>query len=902
MPSVRLDRFISRPELIPALASEAGVLLAGRPGSGKSHALIKLALARPDWPAVVVARHFRPDDLGRLVAALGRVPGPYHLLWDDIHDKPGLFADAVERLGERGDALRVLAAYRVQYESDVQERVTPGFCRQAGIGADPVRLQPFDAGQAAEISGAVAGALGLALDPAAQAAYARHVQQGDGGPLFALATGLLLREKAEAGDQVRAVDVAGLPAELLDTWRHLYGRLAGRPQGLAMQNLLGVLAFLHRIDCPLHTRLSELLYTEVLGHKRGEFAGSVRALACEGWLRQGEEHLAAHDVTLEAVPEEEGETRRFLKFARQEVEGEEVATGLLRGSLSSFYAEKVPRARTAAERRSLVEKAAELGQMAVSDFRSVGSTRYLAGSLNSAAICYSELAGLEESRDRRMERLQRAVEASEEAVRIRRELGLQADLATSLNNASVFYSDLARLEESRAGRMERLQRAVLAIVEAVVLCRGLGLQADLAGSLNNAASRYSELASLEESRAGRLRRLQRAVEASEEAVRIRRELGLQADLASSLNNASVFYSELAGLEESRDGRLRRLQRAIEASEEAVRIRRDLGPQADLALSLNNASGLYSDLAALEAFRDGRLGRLQRAVEAIEEAIRIRRDLGLGAELAMSLSNAAMFYSELGRLDESRAGRLARLQHAVEAVEEAVVLYRELGLQAELATSLSNAAKFYSELARLEEPRAGRRAHLRRAVEAVEEAVRIRRDLGLQAGLAISLNNAADLYCELAGLEAERAGWLARLGRARRLGRAVEAVEEAVSLNRELGLQAELAMSLGTSALVYRAVAASKKRRQEKIIWLGKALESSEESVELLRGAGVVQPLVQSLKDCIMTRLELTEQSRRLDSGPLLALCREGEALCGQMEDEEGLAFIRPIRQYLERQG
>ncbi len=159
MPPDRPGRFVERPELAVALDADQGVLVAGRPGSGKSHALIKLALARPDWPVVVVARHFQADDLSRLTAQLRRVHTPYQLLWDDVHEKPGLFADAVSRLTELGDGLRVLAAYRDQYEPSVRERVTPDFCRRVGIAPEPLRLQPFDADQAAfaRLSGVPAG-------------------------------------------------------------------------------------------------------------------------------------------------------------------------------------------------------------------------------------------------------------------------------------------------------------------------------------------------------------------------------------------------------------------------------------------------------------------------------------------------------------------------------------------------------------------------------------------------------------------------------------------------------------------------------------------------------------------------------------------------------------------------
>jgi len=182
------------------------------------------------------------------------------------------------------------------------------------------------------------------------------------------------------------------------------------------------------------------------------------------------------------------------------------------------------------------------------------------------------------------------------------------------------------------------------------------------------------------------------------------------------------------------------------------------------------------------------------------------------------------------------------------------------------------------------------------VEAVEESVRIRRELGLQAALASSLNNAANRYSELAGLEETREG------RGERLRQAVEAVEESAGLCRELGLQADLAMSLGSATHVYRAVAVAADAPQEQVAGLQKALGSIEEAVERFRAVGIVRYLARALRDCVTCRLMLAQRTGELDRTHLLALCREGEALCEAMEDKEGLAFFRQVRQQLTGEG
>ena len=369
MPPVRVDRFVPRPELAEALTSETGVLVAGKPGIGKSHALIRLALAQPDRPVVVIARSFRPDDVSSLTQRLRRIGRPYQLLWDNVHGKPDLFADVVERLAERGDPVRVLAAYRDHAEEAVKERCTPDFCRRAGLPREPVRLHVFDDRQAAEMTEATVAALDLKLNDDAQRALAEHVRRGDGGPLFAVSIGLLLRE--QVGQTIRAGDVSGLPDELFDTWRNLYQQLTGQPNGFPMQSLLHCLRFLHQIGCPLDTRLAELLYTQVMGHSRGELMQAAEALARGGWLRRDGDQFSSHDVTLEAVPEDPERFRRFAELAHEGMAGEDWPLGLLRGSLSSFFWGLIPYTTTLDQRQSTVADAVGFGNLAVENFRTI---------------------------------------------------------------------------------------------------------------------------------------------------------------------------------------------------------------------------------------------------------------------------------------------------------------------------------------------------------------------------------------------------------------------------------------------------------------------------------------------------------------------------------------------------
>jgi tetratricopeptide (TPR) repeat protein len=249
-------------------------------------------------------------------------------------------------------------------------------------------------------------------------------------------------------------------------------------------------------------------------------------------------------------------------------------------------------------------------------------------------------------------------------------------------------------------------------------------------------------------------RREAALEAIDEAVTIRRRLAraqrdaFLPDLAISLNNQSLRLSDLG-----------RRESALEAIDEAVGVCRELAeahPDAfmpELAGSLGNQSGRLSEL-----------GRREAALDAIEEAVSVYRELAKARpdkflpHLAKSLNNQSV-----------QLGGRGRREAALEAIEEAVTIYRQLAkarrdsFLPDLATSLNNQSVDLSEMGRRES-----------ALAAIEEALTIRRKLAkarpdaFLPDLATSLNNQSILLADLGRREA-----------------ALEAVEEAVGVFRQL---------------------------------------------------------------------------------------------------------------------
>jgi tetratricopeptide (TPR) repeat protein len=302
-----------------------------------------------------------------------------------------------------------------------------------------------------------------------------------------------------------------------------------------------------------------------------------------------------------------------------------------------------------------------------------------------------------------MGRRAEALQATQEAVEIRRRLAAQ-------QNPDTFLPDLARQPQQpgphgfppwAGGRRPcKPRRRRWTSYRRLAAQHPDAFRPDLARSLNNMGNRLSALGRREE-----------ALQATQESVEILRQLAQQhpdaflPDLARSLNNMGKRLSALGRREE-----------ALLAAQEAVEIRRWVARQnpdaflPELASSFNTLGNILSAL-----------GRQEEALEVMREAVEIRRRLAQQnpdaflPELARSLNILGNILSALGRQEE-----------ALEVTREAVEIRRRLAQQnpdaflPDLARSLNILGNILSALGRQEE-----------ALEAAREAVEIRRRLAQQ---------------------------------------------------------------------------------------------------------------------------------------------------------------------------
>ena len=287
---------------------------------------------------------------------------------------------------------------------------------------------------------------------------------------------------------------------------------------------------------------------------------------------------------------------------------------------------------------------------------------------------------------------EKALEFSQKAVAISREINDKSLKASALNSLGVDLSKLRRREEALEATVKAVE-----IFQKLAEERSDAFLPDLARSLDNLGNRFNALGRLEE-----------ALKATEKAVEICQKLAEERpdtfliDLARSLNNLGNRFNALGRLEEA----LKATEKAVEIHQKLVEERPDAFLP-DLAISLNNLGNSFSAL-----------GRREEALKAIEKAVEIRQKLvkerpdTFLPDLAMSLNSLGMIFSTLGHQEE-----------ALKATEKAVEIHQKLVEERpdtflpDLAMSLNNLGNDFNALGRLEE-----------ALKVIEKAVEIRQKL------------------------------------------------------------------------------------------------------------------------------------------------------------------------------
>ncbi len=189
----------------------------------------------------------------------------------------------------------------------------------------------------------------------------------------------------------------------------------------------------------------------------------------------------------------------------------------------------------------------------------------------------------------------------------------------------------------------------------------------------------------------------------------------------------------------------KMQKAMDYLNEALPIEKKAGNQAALAMTLNTLGRVYSDV-----------GQEDKALGLFDEALPMWRSLGIRQGEANTLNNMGRAFNELGRREEAlkclnealsiwrgqgetqgRPQASQALLSAMKRLSEVLPNVRDASGRAGEASTLDNLGKTYSEMGQGKE-----------ALEYFNQALPIWRQEGERGGEALTLNNMGRAYADL----------------------------------------------------------------------------------------------------------------------------------------------------------
>jgi CHAT domain-containing protein/Tfp pilus assembly protein PilF len=219
-------------------------------------------------------------------------------------------------------------------------------------------------------------------------------------------------------------------------------------------------------------------------------------------------------------------------------------------------------------------------------------------------------------------------------------------------------------------------------------------------------------------------------------------LSRDADVVSTLNEISFVYQDKG-----------QYDKALDYLEQALRLAKQLEWDAGVAKCLKGLGLIYAQL-----------GQYDKAFEYSEQALELNRKLGIDIEVVGDITNIASVYFSWGKWDK-----------ALEYSEQALELAHKLKRDDILATTLNNMGMFYATWKQYD-----------KALNYFEQALELDRKLNREPGIATDLNNIATIYGDWGQYD-----------------KALEYFEQVLESFRKVGKDAGSAVLLGNIGTVYR---------------------------------------------------------------------------------------------------
>ncbi|MCK4730894.1 MAG: hypothetical protein KAT65_00420, partial [Methanophagales archaeon] len=427
-----IEGYIERPET-EGLTAYQNIRILGTPGIGKTTAIYKIIERSNPELVVIITDAFTETDVNRLLRE--DLDDNFLLVWDDFHVRPTLFMDTINKLRNKFDNFFVLCAARSTEIEKINEDIPLEFWDKADL-TEVIKLKELERDQNVELIRLCCNEFNIETSEEVVLSLAAKNERSAGTPLYIVSVLIEFRD-----GQMKMGDIENLPGDAVTLWKDIYfPRLSADEK-----TVLYCLKLLKLIYTPPFKEIVSKMWKNVFEKSKADLFTAIESLERKIWLKEEEYTYSSFDVQLEAVEIRNEMFNEFETFVENN-ELEQNYQSLLLFNLSYYYSEKIKESKTEEELSDNLEKAIKYIEEAIRIRRELGLKADVAMSLNNASNLYSNLAGLEVTKEARKEKFDKAVEYIEEAIGIYEELGFKTEVAMSMNNASSFYSNLAGLE------------------------------------------------------------------------------------------------------------------------------------------------------------------------------------------------------------------------------------------------------------------------------------------------------------------------------------------------------------------------------------------------------------------------------------------------------------------------
>lgn len=421
---------VERKRLKHFLTSNTNLFIIGRPGIGKTFFLREIVKERNPEQILWVNSSFLESDITRLLRE--NLLENVLVIWDDIQNNPENFYKGMLKLSEQCGYLTIICAARSTELNRVDE-IPVSFW--SDFKFKEVKIPLFSHEERRKLIKNCSNTTTIGIDDDVADELA---EKSDGTPLYIIS--VFLNERFKEVGKILMGDIEELPGDVVELWRGYFNLLPSHEKAF-----IRWLMILSKIDIGGIAPLVKKLY-EFGGNSFSEYCDAQEALKKKFWIVRTDSMFECHDVQLEAIPSEEemlSQLKTFLGNEKIDI----YLTHRICFGISGYHYAKISKTRTFAERIQHVIESINFINISVDICKQLEKYDGLSMSLNNGANLYSELAALQQTREERLESIQKAVEYIEEAIEIRRDLGLTFDIAHSLAISVFIYIEYLDFNE-----------------------------------------------------------------------------------------------------------------------------------------------------------------------------------------------------------------------------------------------------------------------------------------------------------------------------------------------------------------------------------------------------------------------------------------------------------------------